>query len=267
MKFAAPLPLAALALAASLPFAHAQSIVNLGTAATYGVLAGTTVTSTGFSVVNGDLGTSPGATVTGFPAGVVNGTIHAGDAAAAQAHTDLITAYNAVSGQSATTSGVTAFATTTLTPGVYNSGASISLTGTLTLDGNNLANPVFVFQMGSTLLTSSGTSILLINGARAENVYWQVGSSATIGGTSAFVGNILANTSITLGSGATVDGRLLAIGGALDLASNTISVPVSAIPEPATTSLLVAGGFGLLVGLHRLRQRRAAPKHFLPAAR
>jgi hypothetical protein len=267
MKTVSLLAFAVGALAAAQSLSHAQSIVNLGTAATYGALAGTTVTSTGFTVVNGDLGTSPGATVTGFPAGVVNGSIHAGDAAAAQAHTDLITAYNAVTGQSATTSGVTAFATTTLTPGVYNSGASISLTGTLTLDGNNLANPVFVFQMGSTLLMNGGTSILLINGARAENVYWQVGSSATIGGTSVFVGTILANTSITVGTGATVDGRLLAIGGALDLASNTISVPVSAIPEPATTSLLVAGCFGLIVGIRRLRQRRAAQILFLSVAR
>jgi hypothetical protein len=261
MKTASLLTIAITAFASTQLPVHAQTIVTLGTASTYGVLAGTTVTSTGLTVVNGNLGTSPGATVTGFPAGVVNGTIHAGDSAAAQAHTDLINAYNAVTGQSATTSGVTAFATTTLTPGVYNSGASISLTGVLTLDGNNLASPVFVFQMGSTLLTNGSTSILLINGARAENVYWQVGSSATLGGGSTFVGNILANTSITLGSGATVDGRLLAIGGALDLASNTITVP-SAIPEPATTALLTAGFFGALVGVRRLQQRHLAQKRF-----
>jgi len=254
-------PFAALATFASLPLTSvAQSIVNLGTASTYGVLAGTTVTSTGLTVVNGDLGTSPGATVTGFPTGVVNGASHAGDSAAAQAHTDLISAYNAVTGQSATTSGVTAFATTTLTPGVYNSAASISLTGVLTLNGNNLATPVFVFQMGSTLLSSSGTSILLINGARAEHVYWQVGSSATLGGSSTFVGNILAQTSITVGGGTTVDGRLLAIDGALVLTGNTISVPASAIPEPATTALLTAGFFGLFVGARRLRARYGALK-------
>ncbi len=191
---------------------------------------------------------------------MVSGTTHAGGATASQAHTDLITAFNTVTGQTATTSGVTAFATTTLSPGVYHAADSLSLTGILTLDGGGLANPVFVFKMGSTLLTDLSTQVLLINGARAENVYWRVGTSATLGGASVFVGNIFADASISLGNGTSVDGRLLAINGAVTLIGNTVSIPASAIPEPATTGLLVAGFFGLMIGARRFHQRRAAAR-------
>ncbi len=260
MKTASLFAFAVAGVASALLPAHAQTVVNLGTASTFAALAGTTVTSTGLTVLNGNLGTEPGAAITGFGPGVVNGTTYAGGAVAQQARIDVITAYNAVSGQTATTTGATAFATTTLTPGVYNAAASLSLSGIVTLDGNNQANPVFVFQMGSTLLAAGTTQVVLINGARAENVYWRVGSSATLDSAAVFAGTIFANTSITLGSGVSVDGRLFAINGALSLIGNTVSVPVSAIPEPATTSLLVAGFFGLVIGARRFHQRRTAAR-------
>lgn len=232
----------------------AQSIVNLGSAASYGVFAGTSVNNTGSTIINGDLGVSPGATITGFPPGVVNGTIHTADSAAAQAQADLLVGYNMASGQTATVTGVTAFSTTTLTSGVYNAAANLSLSGTLTLDGGGQANPVFVFQMGSTLLTAVGSQVLLVNGARADLVFWQVGTSATLGDSSLFVGSVLANTSITAGTGLTVAGRLLAHNGTVTLIGDSITVPVSAVPEPAATSMLIAAAVGLIIGARALRR-------------
>ncbi|MDO8579338.1 MAG: ice-binding family protein [bacterium] len=243
-----------LALGLYLP-AKAQTVLDLATAGNFAVLAVSTVTNTGNTVVNGNIGVSPGTSVTGFGPGVVNGTIYAGGATAAQAQTDLVTAYNFATGESVTNPGVSAFANQTLTPGVYNSGSSIGVTGTVTLDGNSLANPVFVFQMGSTLTTAISSQIVLTNGARAENVFWQVGSSATLGGSSTFVGTILANTAITAGTGAIVDGRLLAKGGAVTLDGNTISVPVGAVPEPAGTAALFAGFAVLVIGIREIRRR------------
>jgi len=200
--------------------------VGLGTADSFAVLAGSAVTNTGPSVISGNLGLSPGATssVTGFPPGTVNGgTIHAADGVALQAQKDLTTAYNDAAGRSSTQTISADLAGRTLTPGVYTSASSLSLSGDLTLNGEGNSNAVFVFKAGSTLTSGSGSRVSLIGGAQPCNVFWQVGSSATIGTTSAFVGNILALQSITMTTKATLDGRALARNGAVTLDSNTIT--------------------------------------------
>ncbi|MFN2389860.1 MAG: ice-binding family protein, partial [Actinomycetota bacterium] len=197
--------------------------VDLGTAGSFAVLAGTTVTNTGTTSVDGDLGVSPGTAVTGFPPGQVNGTIHRGDAVAAQAQSDLTVAYNSAAGRACdfvlTGSDLGGM---TLTPGVYCFASSAQLTGTVTLDAQGDPSAVFIFQIGSTLTTASGSSVNLINGASACNVFWQVGSSATLGTGTSFAGNILALTSITAQTGTTVQGRLLARNGAVTLDTNVV---------------------------------------------
>ncbi|TMK39094.1 MAG: DUF3494 domain-containing protein [Actinobacteria bacterium] len=201
----------------------AQPPVGLGTASSFAVLAGSTVTNTGPSVVNGDLGVSPGTAVTGFPPGTVNGTIHAADAVAAQAQTDTTTAYNDAAGRTPAVSVSGDLGGSTLTPGVYKASSSLGLTGDVTLDAQGDPNAVFIFQVGSTLTTASSSRVLLINGANACNVFWQIGSSATLGTNTSFKGTILALTSITLNTGATVDGRTLARNGAVTMDTNTIT--------------------------------------------
>jgi len=239
---------------------NAQAVINLGAASDYAVLAGTSITSTGLTVVNGELGVSPGATITGFAGfggggdGIVNGSFHAADVSAGNAQTDMLAAYNLISAETATVTGVTSFANTTVTPGVYNSGASITLTGNIVLSGNG----IFMFQMGSTLLTDIGSQVTLAGGALASNVYWQVGTSATLGGSSVLVGTVLANTSITAGAGAVVDGRLLAHSGAITLSGNTIT----AIPEPATSTLLAGAFIGVVIGFRGWKRRRAVRTSF-----
>ena len=231
----------ALALAFTLAFigsAGAQTSVGLGTAGGYGVLAGSTVTNTGSSVISGDLGLSPGTSVTGFPPGTVSGTQNVANAAAGQAQTDLTTAYNQAAGEgpASTTSASTLGAGQTLTPGVYKAPSTINLTGALTLNGGGNSSAVFIFQAGSALNVASSSDIILSNGAQAGCVFWQVTSSATLGTSSKFVGSILALTSITADTSATVDGRLLARSGAVTLDDNTISVPPTCSAAAATTT-------------------------------
>lgn len=238
------LPLAASASALMLVVAldgaavAAQPQVGLGTATPYAVLAGTTVTNTGPSVISGDLGVSPGNAVTGFPPGQVNaGTIHAADAVALQAKNDLTTAYNDAAGRGPVVD-VTSqdLGGRTLVPGVYNAASGMALTGTVTLDAGGDPDAVFVFQAGSTLITASSSTVALLGGAQACNVFWQVGSSATIGTTSVFVGSVLALTDISLQTGATVQGRMLARNGQVSLDTNTITRPACAAPT-ATPSV------------------------------
>jgi hypothetical protein len=190
-------------------------------------LAGSTVTNPGPTILNGDLGVSPGTAVTGFPPGIVHGTIHAGDSAAAQAKLDLTTAYNDAAGRS--TSPITVSGNLggqTLAPGLYKSTSSLAISsGDLTLDAQGDANAVFIFQMASTLTTTVGRQIILSGGAKAANVFWQVGTSATLGTNSVFQGNILADQSITLTTGATLNGRALTRIGAVALDSNAITTP------------------------------------------
>jgi hypothetical protein len=201
----------------------AQPPVGLGTDGAFAVLAGQAVTNTGPSTINGDLGVSPGAAITGFPPGTVNGTTHAADAVAAQAQLDLTTAYNDAAGRTPAVSVPADLTGLTLTPGVYTNASALGLTGALTLNAQGNANAVFIFQAGSTLITGSGSQVNLINGAQPCNVYWQVGSSATLGTTSTFAGNILALTSISMNNGVTVDGRALARNGAVTLINDTIT--------------------------------------------
>jgi Ice-binding-like len=219
-----------LALASS---ARAAAPVPLGTADNFAVLAGSTVTNTGPTVVNGDLGLSPGTSVTGFPPGTVNGTQHITDAVAAQAQTDLTTAYNDAAAQAPTGTVSADLGGQRLTSGVYRSASSLGLTGALTLDAQGNANAVFIFQAGSTLTTASASRVNLVNGAQACNVFWQVGSSATLGTASTFRGTILALTSITVTTGATVDGRVLARNAAVTLDTNTITRSRCASAQPA----------------------------------
>ena len=201
----------------------AQPPVGLGTAASFAVLAGSAVTNTGPSVLNGDLGVSPGTAITGFPPGTVNGATHSADAAAGQAQSDLTAAYNDAAGRTPAATVAGDIGGQTLTPGVYKSGSSVLLTGDVILDARGDPNAVFIFQIGSTLTTASGSRVRLINGASPCNVYWQVGSSATIGTTTTFNGNVLALTSISAKTSATVDGRLLARNGAVTLDTNTVT--------------------------------------------
>lgn len=195
---------------------------SLGTAASFAVLGGSTVTNTGSSVITGNLGVSPGSSVTGFPPGIVTGgTIHAADAVALQAQNDATIAYNFLAGQPCNTD-LTGqdLGGLTLTPGVYCFSSSAQLTGILTLSGAG----TYIFQIGSTLTTASGSSVALTNGASACDVWWQVGTSATLGTASSLPGSILALTSITLNTGANVSGRALARNGAVTLDSNAVSV-------------------------------------------
>ncbi|MYR22010.1 ice-binding family protein, partial [Streptomyces sp. SID6137] len=215
--------------------------VPLGTADSFAVLAGSAVTNTGPSVITGDLGVSPGTAISGFPPGLVNGAQHSADAVAAQAQTDLVTAFNDAAGQ-ATDGALPADAGgLTLVPGVYTASSTLGLTGTLTLDAQGDPNAVWVFQVGSGLTTASSSQVLLTNGASPCNVFWQVGSSATLGTDSTFVGNILALTSISATTGATIDGRALARNGAVTLDTNTITRPQCA---GGTTGATTSGTTG-----------------------
>jgi cell division septation protein DedD len=224
-------------LIASQPALAETAPVGLGTAGSFAVLAGTTVTNTGPSTISGDLGVSPGTAVTGFPPGTVsNGTIHSADGVAAGAQSDLTTGYNDAAGRSPTAN-VPAFigAGQTLTPGVYKASSSLDVGGSLTLDAGGDPNAVFIFQAPSTLVTDSASSVILTNGAQACNVFWQVGSSATLGTDSAFSGSILALTSISVDTGDTIEGRALARNGAVTLDDDTITSPACATTTPTPT--------------------------------
>jgi Ice-binding-like/PEP-CTERM motif len=245
------LALSFLLLPLSVLSAYANSI-TLGTAASFGVLAGSTVTNTGSSVIAGNVGVWPGTAITGFPPGIAGGTIYAGDAVANTAQNDLKTAYDSAEGMSptATLTGKD-LGGMTLTPGVYFFASSAQLTGTLTL--NTLGNPnaVFVFQIGSTLTTATSSSVVFANSLTDKNVFWQVGSSATLGTTTVFTGNILALTSITMNNGASIGcGSALAINGAVTLNNNVIGGGCgggSTVPEPGTLSLM-GTGLAILAG-------------------
>jgi len=206
--------------------------VNLKTASTFGVLAGSAITNTGPTTINGsagaDIGLQPGEgeVVESFPGQAdvtYSGSLHLRTPIAQQAQVDLLEAYNNVASQVSDETIAADLEGRTLTSGVYTSASSISLTGVLTLDGENDPNALFIFQAGSSLTTLSNSEILLINGAQACNVYWQVGSSATLGTNSIFVGNVLAQVSITATTGASIFGQLLSLTGAVTLDTNTIT--------------------------------------------
>jgi hypothetical protein len=198
--------------------------VNLGSAAANGIMAGTAVTCVSNGTINADISISPGNTVTGFPPCVITGVQHLNDATAVQNQLDLTAAYDQLAGMPCPPANFISanLGGTTKAPGVYCSATSIGITGTLTLDGNGDPNANFVFQAGSSLITAG--NIVLINGAQAKNVYFQVGSSATLGTASQIQGNILTLTSITLVDNASLIGRALARNGAVSLGTNNVII-------------------------------------------
>ena len=210
--------------------------VPLGTATSFAVLAGQSVTNTGPSVITGDLGVSPGTAISGFPPGLVNGVQHSADAVALQAKSDLVAAYNNAAGQATDAALPPDAGGLTLVPGVYTSSSTLGLTGTLTLDAQGDPNAVWVFQVGSGLTTASASRVLLINGASPCNVYWQIGSSATLGTGTTFVGTIMALTSISVTTNASIDGRALARNGSVTLDTNRITRPQCGTTTGGTTT-------------------------------
>jgi Ice-binding-like len=219
------------------PAFAAATAINLGAATPYAVIAGTTITNTGSTVITGNIGLSPGTSITGFPPGLVSGTTGAANATSLAAQTSAIAAYGVAAGATPfTTVAGGNIGGTTLSPGVYEAASAMQLTGPVTLNAGGDASAVFIFQAGSTLTTASGASVVLEGGAQACNVFWQVGSSATLGSTTSFVGTILALASVTLNSGASVNGRLLAQTGAVTLNDNIITVPTCAATSGTTTT-------------------------------
>jgi len=213
----------------------AQPRVGLGAADSFAVLAGQSVSNSGSSTVNGDLGVSPGTAVTGFPPGTLNGKLHSADAVAARAQSDLRTAYDDAAARTPAVSLSADLGGLTLTPGVYKSASSsFALTGGLTLNGQGDPHAVFIFQAASTLTTASASHVNLLNGAQSCNVFWQIGSSATLGTSSVFAGDILAFTSISISDGVAMNGRALARNGAVTLSNDTITAAHCATPAGRT---------------------------------
>lgn len=264
----------------------------LGSAQSFVVLGGSTVTNTGPTTIGGDLGLYPGTSLTNTGSLTLTGTLHLTDGVAQQAQTDVTTAYNALvglfptsnlSGQVLGSAGLL-----TLMPGVYRYNSSAQLTGTLTLDAQGNPNALFVFQIGSTLTTASGSSVHVINGSANNGVYWQVGSSATLGTTTMFAGNILALSSITMTTGADIlCGRALARNGAVTMDTNVISgncasgggfgsgrtdfgsagfsgAAEQVVPEPGTLGLLSLGLLGEALYGWQSRKRGSFSPDTLP---
>ena len=213
--------------AKTLPDGALVTYVSLGTAGSFVVLSGETVTNTGFTIINGNVGLSPGSSITGFPPGVVNGVVHISDAVAAKAKQDLNDAYADASKRSGAPVPLSGdLGGMTLRPGLYVSATSIELTsGDLTLDALGDEDAIWVFQIGTTFVSMVDRKVILIGNARHDNIFWNTGSSATIGVNSTMVGNFLTQTSITVQTGATMEGRFLTQVGSVTFDSNKVNRP------------------------------------------
>jgi type VI secretion system secreted protein VgrG len=246
--------------------AYATS-VTLGTAANFGVLGGSAVTNTNLTTITGDLGVSPGSSISGAGSITLIGTEYVGGVAN-QAQADTTTAYNTAAGLAANADLTSLdLGGMTLLAGVYKFDSSAGLTGTLTLDAMGLSNATFVFQIGSTLITASNSSVVIENPGSNDEVIWQVGSSATLGTGTAFEGNILALASITMNTGANIGcGSALAQTGAVTMDNNTITTGCNGLsepppplspptPEPGSMALLGSGLIALVGFVRRQRQR------------
>jgi len=202
-----------------------MATVDMAGTSDLAVLAGSSITNTGATNITGDLGLSPGTSVGGFPPGILNGTLRINDVIATQAKLDLTAAYNDAAGRTSTdiVSLSGNIGGLTLTPGLYKSTSSIAISsGDLTFDAKGNPDAVFIIQIASTLTTTSGRQVILSGSASAANIFWQVGSSATLGTTSVFKGTIMAMQSITFNTGATLTGKALARNGGVTMAGNTI---------------------------------------------
>jgi hypothetical protein len=251
----------------------APSTVGLGTAGGFAVLAGETITNTGPTTITGNVGLHPGSAVTGFASVTLHGSQHVADGVALQAKNALVTAYNDAAGRTPATTVATELGGQSLKAGLYNSTAgTFGVTGTLTLDAEGDSHAVFIFQAASTLISAPGSSVSLINGATACNVFWQVGSSATLDTTTRFKGTIMALTSIALKTGATLEGRALASNGEVTMDSNVItnsscSISDTSMPRgggplamAVPMSLLLIGILALMMSGALLGLRRLAPR-------